>query len=237
MSIHRKILLGVAVLAMPLSTIGVVAATGGTAFAKTGSPGPNISCTGVSETITFAAPGLSQNGAENMSKTDTTTTSTGSGSCGSAGSLSLPALNIVSKATKCKGMGNPDSVCTAKGYYAYDSTSAFASEGESSLLKAIKKLTVTVGGTTISIKNSSASEIVEASPCASNEVGFEIGGTVKSPKSPVDYKGYTSTFVACLLGDTGPNTTGVFATDLGSSTAVIQTASLDTSDSTLTIAS
>jgi hypothetical protein len=237
LNVHRKVLLGAAALVLPLATVGVLIESGGTAFAKSGPNGPTVSCT-IATTVTFPAPGLSQVGAENTSKTDTTSTSNVSYSCGSAGNGSQTPFNIVSKATKCKGDDDPSgTACTAKGEYSYDSESGFESSGEQDILKSLKKMSITIGSTTFSIKNSAASAIVEAAPCASNELGFEINGAIKSPKEPENYKGGTSTFVACLLDDTGPGTTGNFAHDLLTGTGTIETVSLDSSDSTVTLTS
>jgi hypothetical protein len=239
----RKLLFGAAALILPAATLGVVASTAGTAFAGSGPNGPTVTCSIHDSTVTFAPPGLSKNGSENTSKTDTTTTNPSSLECGSTGgSGTLPGQTITSKATKCKGAGDPDPACTVKGDYAYDSTAQFAAAGTTTLEKALKKVSITVSGgtigtTTFSLKTTGGSEIVEKAPCASNEVGFELTGDVKGPKSPDNYKGGTSTLVACLLGDTGPGTTGNFAHDIITGTGTIATASLDPATSTLTITS
>jgi hypothetical protein len=239
LNIHRKVLFGAAALVLPLATAGVLIGSGGTAFAKSGPNGPTVTCN-ISTTVTFPTPGLSKNGSENTSKTDATTTDNVSySSCTNSSSTSgsQPGLSIVSKATKCKSAGNPDSVCTAKGEYAYDTESGFEAAGTASILKSLKKMSVTIGDTTFSIKNSGATAIAGSAPCASNEVGFEITGSIKSPKLPENYKGGSSTFVACLLHDTGPGTTGNFFSDLTSGTGTIQTVSLDSTRSTVTLTS
>jgi hypothetical protein len=237
LNIRRKVLFGAVALVLPVATVGVLIGSGGTAFAKSGPNGPTVTCS-VGATITFPAPGLSKAGSENASKTDTTSTSNVSYSCGSAGTGTGAGVTITSKATKCKGDDDPSgTACTAKGEYSYDSATEFADNGTANLLKALKKLDVTIGSTTYSIKNSAASEIIAAAPCASNEVGFEVTGEVKGPKEPENYKGGTSTFVACLLHDTGPGTTDNFFNDLSGGTATIESASLDSSHSSLTLTS
>jgi hypothetical protein len=237
LNVHRKVLLGAAALVLPFATVGVLIESGGTAFAASGPNGPTVSCT-IATTVSFPAPGLSKVGAENTSKTDTTSTSDVSYTCGHAGNGTQSPFNIVSKATKCKGDDDPSgTACTAKGEYSYDSESGFESDGQADILKSLKKMSVTIGSTTYDIKNSAASSIVESSPCASNELGFKITGEIKSPKEPLNYKGGTSTFVACLLNDTGPGTTGNFAHDLLTNTGTIATVSLDSSDSTVTLTS
>jgi hypothetical protein len=237
LNIHRKVLFGAVALILPVATVGVLIGSGGTAFAKSGPNGPTVTCS-VGATITFPAPGLSKVGSENTSKTDTTTTNGVSYTCGSAGNGTGAGLSIVSKATKCKGDDDPTgTACTAKGEYSYDSASEFASNGTANLLKALKKLSITIGTTTFSLKSTSASPIIEAAPCASNEVGFKVTGEVKGPKEPENYKGGTSTFVACLLHDSGSGTTDNFYKDLTGGTATIQSASLDSSHSSLTLTS
>lgn len=244
MSLHlrRRALIGATALLLPVSTVVLVSATGGTAFAKSGPNGPTITCS-FSSTITFAPPGLSASGSENTSKTDTTSTSPSTLSCGSVGGGgTIGPLNITSKATKCKGAGDPVAVCTVKGDYAYDSEAQFSSTGSASIVKSLKSLSLslsggTVGSLTFSIKNSGANEIVATAPCASNEVGFQITGAVKAPKSPLNYKGGTSTLTACLLGDSGPGTTGNFLNDFAGGTATIATATIDPTTSSLVLTS
>ncbi|MGH9028617.1 MAG: hypothetical protein ACRDV4_03260, partial [Acidimicrobiales bacterium] len=162
-------LFGAAALILPVATLGVVIGTGGTAFAKKPPPpnGPTVTCP-LGAVVTFAAPGLSVNGSENTSKTDLTTTGSETVTCSVAGNPSqsgtFPAENIVSKATKCKGAGNPDPSCTVKGDYAYDSFAAFATTGTATLQKALKKLSITIGSNTFSLKTTGGSEVI-GSPC------------------------------------------------------------------------
>ncbi len=191
----RKILLIAAAVAMPVS---VVAVTGVAAYAKTPvPPDPPVTCT-VSGSVNFAPPGISKNGAVSASKTSVTTTSPvtfGGGCSGGSGGY-----NITSKSTKCDKhtAGQPPSnpACTP-GNYGYGSWSNFVSGGTTSIQKALKKLNFTIGAIAYQTKTTGASEILPgaSNPCGSNEVGFQIVGTVKAPKND---KGQTSTLNACL---------------------------------------
>jgi hypothetical protein len=247
LSLHRKILFGAAAFVLPLSTVGIVMATGGTAFAKSGPNGNTITCS-FGTTVNFASPGLSSKGSLSSSKISDTTTDPTSTNCGSYGGTgAFPGETIASKSTqKCKGKASDPSPCSGttadKGQWVYDTESGFASTGATSIVKSLKKLSFSVsGGTagalTFLIKSSSAQEIVSAAPCAANEVGFQITGQIKLPKSPLNYKGGTSTLTACLLGDSGPGTTGNFESDLLNGTGTIATATIDPATSSLVLTS
>jgi hypothetical protein len=192
----RKLLLVAAAIAMPM---GAVAVTG---IATAGVAGAATTCT-VSATVTFAAPGISKPGSVTAAKSSTTTTSAttfGGGCTGGSGPN-----NITSKNTKCDKhtAGQPASnpACTP-GNYGYGSWSNFTTGGTTSIQKSLKKFTFTLNGTTFKTKTTSASIILPgaSNPCGTNEVGFQIVGTVTSPKAD---KGQASTLNACLGAITG----------------------------------
>jgi hypothetical protein len=199
-------------------------------------------CTGVApgQTITFASPGLSALGTAQVSKKSKTAVSSGTLSCTKktkTKSGTAEALTITTKATKadlCQNDSNPPSPCPT-GDYVYDSADEFASTA-STLFKDVPSESWTVGSTTYTATFTSSGA---ASSCAADEVGFTLGGKLTAPSADA---GKAVTVVACLLGDTGPNTTGNFAADIetelgnSSSNIVIATATLDPSDSTITFA-
>ena len=155
--------------------------TGATAGAKTPVPPNNpVSCK-IGATVTFASPGLSNNGAVSTGKTSaTTTTGTAVSGAGCSGTGGNP-LTITSKNLKCsKSTPNSPVPGCIKGDTYYDTWNQFISNGTASVLKSVKKLTINVNGVTYSIKGTSVNE---SPPCGS-EVGFGIGGVVTAPQLP-----------------------------------------------------
>jgi hypothetical protein len=73
--------------------------------------------------------------------------------------------------------------------------------------------------------------------CPAGEAGFQLNGTLTVPAGDPD----PVTIVACILSDTGPNTTGNFISDVGTelgggptgNAIVIETATLDPANSTI----
>ena len=192
----RKMLLVAAAVAMP---VGVVAVTGVTGATVAGAAGPT--CT-VSGTVNFAAPGISHAGAASASKTSTTTTSaTTFGGAGCSGGA--PGNNITSKSTKCDkhtaGLPVSNPACTP-GNYGYGSWANFTTGGTASIQKSLKKLSFTLNSVAYKTKTTGASEILPGGACGASEVGFQIVGSVSSPKAS---KGQTSTLNACLGTITG----------------------------------
>ncbi len=220
----RKLLLVAAAIAMPL---GAVAVTG---ITTAGVAGAATTCS-VAGTVTFAAPGISHNGAAGPSKTSTTTTSgtTFGGGC-TGGS---PAMNITSKSTKCDkhtaGLPSSNPACTP-GNYGYGSWANFASGGTAAIQKSLKKLSFTLNGTAFKTKTTGASVI----GCPGSEAGFKLVGTVSSPKAD---KGQTSTLSACLgvITGTGLNPGDNFGMAALDQIGTVQTAQIDPATSTVTV--
>lgn len=224
MHIHRKVLVGVATLAMPLATIAVVGGTTGVASAQP------ITCA-VTATVNFAAPGLTASGTPTTNNIGVTTTSgttlSGGAGCTASG---VPNLTINTKNPKntsynkktCAATPSPN-VCDK---YTVGSVAAFAA-APASILKAVKNLSA-LG---LTIKNSAAAAYTPGEACGS-EYGFGITGTVKAPKTD---KGDTTTLLACLGGDTGPGTTDSFSHDLAGPGVTIVTATIDPRTSSLTV--
>jgi len=222
----RRLLLGVVALTMPLSAM---IAFGQPAWAQKAPPNP-INCSGLSATVNFTPPGLSANGQTESSKTPQQVTVTGGSisNCklasnnSSVGGGSIPTLSVSTKPTKT----------STKGVYSYDTCSSFANEGPSALKKALKHLTLTIGGNSITFKTKSDSEVVSNT----GEVGFQLDGQVKSGA----YADPSASITAYLGDDSGAGTTKSFGTDFvgcdnGDTSVTIATASIDPASSTATL--
>jgi hypothetical protein len=220
----RKLLLVAAAIAMPL---GAVAVTG---ITTAGVAGAATTCS-VAGTVTFAAPGISTNGGVSASKTSTTSTSATTFGGGCTGGS--PAMNITSKSTKCDkhtaGLPSSNPACTP-GNYGYGSWANFASGGTTSIQKALKKLNFTIGAIAYQTKTTSASII----GCPGSEAGFQLVGTVKSPKAA---KGQTSTLIACLgaITGTGLNPGDNFGQAALDQIGTVATAQIDPVNSSVTV--
>jgi hypothetical protein len=214
----KKMLLIAAAVAIPMGATAVTAVVqSGTAGAVTPLA---ITCKVSSGTVTFAPPGISQNGSFESASTSTTTTTTVKYKCSPpTGSIGTTApLNIVTANTQCTGTNTPVTGCST-GQYNYDSTSGFASNA-STLWSDIKTLSIKIGTTTYKANLASSSVSIT---CASGEAGFNLKGKLTAPAA---HAGETMKFTACLGSDTGPGTTGVFANDFGAPGVTIATAAL-----------
>jgi hypothetical protein len=249
----KKILVAIAMIAMPIGTVTVagVVASPGVAGATTPPP-TTINCT-VSGSVTFAAPGLSAGGTiTNKSSEDTLSSTTAAGTdC----PTTTNSLKIVSTTTPCPqtdgvpNSGDP-SAClattTKKGVTTYniakdpnyyDTTGSYATSGLTDLEAALaaKPIKATVDSIGVDLVFGSASEVYPTSDggtgqCGSTDVGFDVTGNVQVKGANAG----TYEELACLSNDAGPGTTGNFLNDLLSSTAVIQSATVG-GDSSLTI--
>lgn len=244
MHIHKKILVGVATLAMPLATIAVVGGTTGVAFAKSSTPPNNPITCALTATVNFAAPGLSATGSVTTNKESATTVTNGSlsGASGCSGG-SAPTPTITSKNTKCTGTNAPITGC-AKGSYVTGSLAEFAAASSSgSLLKAVKKLDVTMQSVGYEFKDTAAGIAGDGGPACGTgsypatgnkpENGFWITGSVGGPKQD---KGQSVNILVCLGADTytGPGT-GNFNKDIGAAGVSILTATIDPSTSSIAV--
>ena len=100
----------------------------------------------------------------------------------------------------------------------YDTVAQYAANGVTSLAAALqaKPLKTTVDSVKVALAYGAAAQVLPGVLCGS-DVGFNLTGNVLYGTTPVS----TYSLLACLSGDSGPNTTGNFLTDLGSSTATI----------------
>jgi hypothetical protein len=123
----------------------------------------------------------------------------------------------------------------------YGTAISFATGGTGSLQKALKKTTITIGGTTYQTKTTSVTGVKPVSlggagQCGS-EAGFLVTGAVKKPKQD---KAQTATLKVCFGGDSGTGTiTNNFLNDLvadvGGNVSTIATTTIDPATSTLHI--
>jgi hypothetical protein len=233
----RKLLMVAAALAVPTGVVATGLVGAGVAGAVK-IPGVPIACS-VSSNVTFAPPGISENGVVVVGKgTSSVTVSTVNytgctgGPLGS-GSGSSNVGPIVSKNSKCTGPNTPVAGCAKHDTY-FDTASGFAGQGPASIQKSLKKISLTIEGLTFSGKTHSASLVVPGGACGS-EGGFMLGGSAKA--KPYTYS--TFSFLACLGTDTGTNTTGNTVADITASltnpTIVVATSTIDPTNSTLHI--
>ena len=206
---RRKILMGVLALALPA---GTVLATQAVASAK-GAPGTPISCTGFSGTVTFGAP-LTTAGVATSSKTAGATTVSGTGGNCSGHGLTVPGgLNIAGGKNNKLAKTDPRYNKTAGIKYVTGEWSEFAASG-GTLAKSVKTINFSIGGTPVSFKAKSASEVIGGA-CGS-AVGFQINGQVKSGT----YNTKSATILACLTGDGGGSASGNFGADYNTAQGV-----------------
>jgi hypothetical protein len=107
----------------------------------------------------------------------------------------------------------------------------YAATGTASILKDVKKLDFTINSIGYETKNTSASDV----SCAGGEVGFQINGTVASPKND---KGQTDVLTACLGTVTGTTLLGPDFQDnlFAPEPTTVATAQIDPSTSSVVIA-
>jgi len=244
----RKLLVVAAAIAMPMSA-GAVAIVGTSAVAGAAAPAINCATAG---TVTFAAPGLSHNGAVTLNKTTTTHVtaekfSKGKSACTGTG----PGLSITSNNTSCTASGADTTYPACKGHttgYGYDSWSGYASTGISAVKAAAKTITATVNGVTYTSTTSTASGSVGAATCAKSktygsETGYEVKGTITKQSTGTTYLHAATTFVVCLGSVTGTSLTTAagatkpgFLANFGGTKNLVKTALFDPTESSLNIA-
>lgn len=234
---------GLILCSVPVLSFGVaqVVTTGIASAATTG-------CTGTApgQTVTFQSssiPGLSAQGTAQVSKTAKIPTSAGTISCVTGSKPpkngTVAALTIKSKSkltcANAASMGDTDPPvpCTPSTDFIVDSSFGFATTS-GSLFKEVPSESWTVGATHYTAVFTGS----KAATCPGGESGFELDGHLTVPASQ---SGKTATVVACLNGDTGPNTTNNFTADItaelgGNNTVVIQTATLDPANTTISFA-
>ncbi len=222
----RKMLLIAGAVAMPLGATAV------TATVQSGPAGATplaITCKVTSGTVNFAPPGISADGQFSTATTSTASTSKVKYNCTppAGGTGKTSALSIVTANTQCNATindedvsGNPTPGCTP-GMYNYDSLANFA-ESSPTLWSAIGTLSIKIGVTKYTA-NLTSSAIALSPTCATDEVGFTLKGKLALPVADA---GQSMKFSVCLLGDTGPGTTGNFAADIGGSGITIATATI-----------
>lgn len=225
---------------VPVLSFGIAqVATSGNAFAA----GGKTTCSGGTQTVSFASPGISNQGTASASKKSTSTTSAApSITCTGkhAGSGTVDGGSIKTKATlTCSTDSNPPSPCPA-GDFVYDSVSEFLGGG-GKLFKAVPTTTWTIGTTTYTAANTGSKQAPSGSTvgtCPATEGGFVLTGHLTAPASQ---SGKATTITACLNTDTGMNTTGNFRNDIisevgGAKTVVIATATFDPTTSSIQFA-
>jgi hypothetical protein len=144
--------------------------------------------------------------------------------------MGMRIVKIRTPAGHCIGAGNPVPACTVRHFY-FDTWTQFQSEWISSIASSVRTLHAYLGGIDSSVFTTAVLG-VSMTACPGSEVGFTINGTVKYPGF---LAGGPSVLTVCLAGDTGPGTSGELANDLGEPGLTIQTATIDSTTSTLTM--
>lgn len=243
----RKLLMVSAAIAMPVSA-GTVALVSTPSVAGANTP---INCA-VTAVVHFASPGISHNGAVTTATSEATTTTGGvlSGSgCGSTHSGTLPNQTIHTPTVACTGThlpaSNPACVTGKRGY---DSWTNYVSQGTSSIASSIPNITLHIGSSTYVSHTTSASALTPtASGCGTGttglgkEVGFKILGKVTTAGA---YLNSVTTLKICLGKVTGthlvaahaPATVPTFFYQLGNTSNLVTTSTIDSAHSSLNIA-
>jgi hypothetical protein len=227
---------------IPVIGVGVAQiATTGIAGAKAAE---TCSGTGTGQVVTFASPGLSNQGTASPSAASKSKTGGGTVSCKGlvkgTGTVTKNKIKSVST-TQCSTDSNPPSPCPTSPTddFVYDSSAQFMS-GSSTLYKDIKNQSWKVGATTFAVAAFTASSSIEpGGTCGGSEAGFLLSGPLTT--GPSSLHGKTVTINACLGTDTGPGTSGSFLADFlaeqgGNTSIIITTATLDPATTTIKIA-
>jgi hypothetical protein len=219
----------VVVSSLPVLSFGVAqVATTGTAGAAgsttcSGTPGTTA------EKVTYAPPGISQQGAASISAVSKAHVTSAAITCtgGHPGTGTVAKAVVKTTSTlMCQNDTNPPSPCPS-GEFVYDSLGQFAS-GASTLFKSVPKVTWTIKGVTYVAKNTASSAAGTGTGpgnCSATEVGFVLTGNLTSPAS---LAGHSTEITSCLNGDTGTNTTGNTKADLtaeATNTTIVVTSS------------
>lgn len=207
--------------------------------------------TGTGQTVTFSqasppVPGLTAQGTSQVSKKNKITSNAGTISCvkgvkpPKAGTVGAITINSKSKLTcgNAASMGdtNPPVPCTPSTNFIVNSINGYATSA-STIWKEIPSESWTVGATHYTGVFTSSN----TGTCPSGEAGFLLTGHITVPAAD---SGKALNINACLLGDTGPNTSGNFLTDVGAelgggptgNAITIVTAQLDPANTTLNFA-
>lgn len=227
MTRYRKLLLGVAALALTASTgTGLVGVTSASA---SGANGPTITCTFSSE-WTFPAPGMSVTGSLGPSRVNQVSIATStSPSCTDGTNTFSAVVNAVTVPTrasaKCKGKaGDPapcDGLANDKGMYVYDQQNIMLQR--KAYMKAFKHNPIDIAPYGLfAIKPTQALVTEGTFGCAG--FGFMVMGAIKAPKTPDNYKGGSMSMEFCFAGDSGPGTTDNFSSDIATATIATATA-------------
>jgi hypothetical protein len=238
----RKLMALIVVSSVPVLSFGVAqVATSGNAWAAT-----STTCTGTpgaaAQVVTFAPPGLSNQGAASISAKSIAKVSSGAITCtgGKPGTGTVAASKVVSKSTLlCQNDTNPPSPCPT-GEYVYDSVAQFLNPS-APLNKSVKTTTWTDKGVKYVAANTAACATTQtgcAGTCPTGEAGFVLTGHLTVPLS---MSGQSTLITACFDQDTGTNTTGNFVNDVtaeaqGNKTIIITTVSFDPASSSIVFA-
>ncbi len=198
--------------------------------------------------MTFASPGISNGGAAQLSKTSVSTTSsapsiTCTGKHAGTGTVAASSIKTKSKlvCSKDTSPNTPAACASNPTWFVYDTATQFAG-GATTLYKAAKTTSWTVGSTTYVAANTSSVQAGSGTgvgKCPATEAGFELIGHLTAPASQ---SGKATHITACLNTDTGTGgTTGNFKNDVtaevfGNASMIITSSGFDGAASSIQFA-
>ena len=217
----RKLVVVAAAVAMPAAIMAGVSATTGAGIASAKALPPVAVTCNLTDTVTFAKPGLSYNGTL-TNKTSEKSKSATSASPGNPAACPTKGIknNITSTTSSCATDPSPAPACAlasaktlAKDPYFYDTASSLATAGVSNIVSSLSPgVATTDNGTKVvlAVTTGGTSSILPGGACGST-VGFHLSGAVNLAAG--GSTGLSYTLNICLTSDTGTGTSGTFFTD------------------------
>jgi hypothetical protein len=210
----HKLFLIAAVIAIPLGVATGVAAVSSSASATP--PPPTVICH-LTGTITFPAPGVSENGVWT-----TAPTSAGSivatlspGYCPGA-SPHMPAQTITIPNTVCSNTGVPSPVCPNGTGYVSDWANGFVAAGTHFWSELPIPTKFHIANSIYKSVSATSSVIAPGGVCGVSGSGFKVNGALTAPTLNA---GDPTKLILCLDTDTGADTTGNYLNDISSELA------------------
>ena len=217
----RKMLVLAAAVAMPAAAFAGASAVTGASIASAKALTPVAVTCSLSDSVTFAKPGLSYNGTLTNKTTESSKSATSPGTGNPAACPTKAIKNKIATATSsCATDPTPAPECAlasaktlAKDPYYYDTASSLATSGVTSIVSSLSPgVATTDNGTKVVLEVTTAgtSSILPGGACGAT-VGFHLSGAVDLAAGGSTGLNYTLNI--CLTADTGTGTSGVFFSD------------------------
>ena len=217
----RKMLVLAAAVAIPAAGLaGASALTGASVASAKALPPVAVTCS-LTDSVTFAKPGLSYNGSL-TNKTSQSSKSATTPSAGNPAACPTKAIKnkIATATTDCATAPTPAPICSistaktlAKDPFYYDTASSLATSGVASIVASLSPgIATTDNGTKVilAVTAPGTSSILPGGACGTT-VGFHLSGAVNLAAGGSTGLNYTLNI--CLVADTGTGTSGAFFTD------------------------